>query len=642
MANNRFSSGLISRKNGGSILATAAYIHRDQYRDERTGKLTQDHSGGRGDVEWEGLFAHDSHNVPDWWSESRERIFNELEKREDRSTRPNDAQLGYHFKVSLPHELSPEARQELITEWALRQTRNGYAVDIAIHKPNPKENDPRNYHAHVLMAMRSISENGWENKIRAPGESRTDFHKWAEHNLRDWKHQLSELGAQHLDRAGFHEEAERFRVGHLSRPERAKAAHDRGDDKEFERLIDEPQRYLGPAAAAMERNGKRTRVGDINREVAERNKQPGPARDIRIAVAMSEGNQEAFLKMLAEKDMRVARVSDHDEYHRQWNIPHAARTFEYIPEYKKGEHVIVTEQGQIYRLTPATTGENWKQIAQFNRSLEGLEFLNLADTLDEQKRRALIPKLERDSVIAEMMEKGVRDDVPVPHRTAVPRGVSHVRGESGEQLWWAYNSVKTPGEFHESLNERGIRLARVTADDAEASNTQHWASKRHGRYFPVLREGEYVAISDRGSAYRLNEESVGHNPREVKAFMSALDQKQMPSLREAQNAVHEKLQKEIDPTPRDWRQADPTYVAARGLDRVGEIAKKIISTPMHAASRGFDAAAKPLDLAATAFESLFARPISPEERKLAEVQQHEQDLAAERAERERRAGGRDR
>jgi hypothetical protein len=145
MARNRLSAGILGRKSGGSILARAAYNHRDQYRDDRTGKLTDDNRPDRADLEWEGIFAKDIDNVPEWWSESRERIFNELEKREDRSTRPDDAQLAYDFKVSLPHELSADQRCQLISDWALAQARKGYVVDVALHRPNPTENDPRKF-----------------------------------------------------------------------------------------------------------------------------------------------------------------------------------------------------------------------------------------------------------------------------------------------------------------------------------------------------------------------------------------------------------------------------------------------------------------------------------------------------------------
>ena len=120
-----------------------------------------------------------------------------------------------------------------------------------------------------------------------------------------------------------------------------------------------------------------------------------------------------------------------------------------------------------------------------------------------------------------------------------------VRGDAAK-AWWAYNTAKTPEAFHESLDQRGLHLARVTAEDARDSHTHHWAAKRQGRYQPILREGEYIAVSERGQGYRLDERSLGHELREVKAFMSGLDGRPMPSLREVQNAVHEKRTREIN------------------------------------------------------------------------------------------------
>jgi hypothetical protein len=654
MAQNRLSAGILSRKSGGSILARAAYNHRDQYRDERTGKLTDDNRPDRADLEWEGLFAKDIDKVPVWWSQSRELIFNELEKREDRSTRPNDAQLAYDFKISLPHELTADDRRQLISDWALLQADKGYVVDVAIHRPNPTENDPRNYHAHVLMPMRPIHHDGWGNKFRAPGEGRGDFEKWSQQNLKEWREQLSDLGARYLDRAGFHEEAERFRVGHLSRPERAKAAYDRGDTAEFDRLLDEPQRYMGPAASAMERNGKQTRTGDINREVEERNKLRGPTRDIRFAYAIADGDQQKFIDALAEKRMIFARVSEADD--REHVVGFAREYRDYVPQYRKGEHAIVTEDGQIYRLTPATTGENWKEIREFAKPLYGQHYPSLAEAREEQEKRSLIPKVDREAVIADMMstkpaaprfredaisqwierhlpptEAGLTaEDLKRDWRTAVPAGAQHlgIRGTDAEQVWWAYNSSKTPEEFHASLQKRGLHLARVTAEDASASHTEHWAAKEYDRYSPILGKGEYVVVSDRGSAFRLGDRSVGHSFPEVKAFMSKLDAKPMPTLREVQNAVDEKRLKEIDPTPHDFGRTNGRPNARPVLGRAARATERVL--------------AQTLDWAAGAFESLFSPKVTPEERRLAEVQQHEQQLAAERAERHRNGGGRDR
>jgi hypothetical protein len=311
--------------------------------------------------------------------------------------------------------------------------------------------------------MRPIDRDGWGNKFRAPGNSKTAFKTWAQQNLREWKEQFSELGAMYLERAGFQAEAERFRIGHLSRPERAKAAHDRGDLREFERLLDEPQRYLAPAVSAMERGGKRTRTGDINREVEERNKLRGPTREIRFAYALADGDHHAFVKALGRKDMVLTKISSADEMNAI--VEFAYEPSKYVPQYRKSEHVILTETGQVYRLTPTTTGENWKTVREFSKKLYDREFPSLATALEEQKKRSLIPKLDRNKITEQMMQSGPLDgtsqrsaDEARERRTAVPEGPRHlsIQGVDGEQVWWAYNSSKDAESLLNSIKERGL------------------------------------------------------------------------------------------------------------------------------------------------------------------------------------------
>src|SRR5260370_30794173 len=128
-------------------------------------------------------------------------------------------------------------------------------VEVAIHAPHAY-NDDRNNHAHMLLTMREIGPEGFGDKARQWNKT-TEFDRW--------KEKWSELGAEHLERAGFHKEAERFREGQLSRPERTKRAHDRGDMEAFEQLLDEPRRHRGPEASGMEKNGRSTRISEINR-----------------------------------------------------------------------------------------------------------------------------------------------------------------------------------------------------------------------------------------------------------------------------------------------------------------------------------------------------------------------------------------
>ena len=173
-----------------------------------------------------------------------------------------------------------------------------------------------------------------------------------------------------------------------------------------------------------------------------------------------------------------------------------------------------------------------------------------------------------------------------------------------------------------SLKERSLQLVRVTAEDARDSKTHFLMAQRFGRFSPILREGEYVAVSDRGLAYHLTKGSVSHENREIKAFMSALDQKPMPSLREAQNAVEEKRQREIAAAETGGLEPPRSRTVLRDTLRItGRTARKIVGMPFV--------------FVANAFESLFSTSTSPEERELGAVLEHERKIAVERAERQR-------
>ena len=248
--------------------------------------------------EWRGIL--DPESAPDWVTD-RDQLWNVVEKTEDRSKHRDTAQLARDFKIALPEELNPEQRLALTKDYAADFARKGMIVDVAIHAPHA-HNDDRNFHIHMLATMREIGPEGFGNKVRE-WNHKTEFYRW--------KERWSELGADHLERAGFKQEADRFRDGHLSRRERARRAHERGDLQHFERLLDEPERHRGPAASAMERNGKRTRQGDLNREVQARNRVRGIPREIREAYYLS-ADPGSFVAALEKKDMILARITEGD------------------------------------------------------------------------------------------------------------------------------------------------------------------------------------------------------------------------------------------------------------------------------------------------------------------------------------------
>lgn len=238
MALNRFDAGIVTRTKGQNVIARAAYNARECLTDDRTAE--QKDYREKGGLEWSGIFA--PKGAPEW-VQDRQALWNAVEEREDRSTRPDQAQLARDFKLSIPHELDQEQRKRLVTDFAREMSRKGMVIDVAIHAPD-EHNHKKNYHVHMLLTLREIDHEGFGNKVRA-------WNKVEE--LEKWKERWSELGARYLERAGFDKEAERYRVGHKTLKEQRKFAIARGD-REYADILDrEPTIPVGPAGKAMER-----------------------------------------------------------------------------------------------------------------------------------------------------------------------------------------------------------------------------------------------------------------------------------------------------------------------------------------------------------------------------------------------------
>ena len=197
--------------------------------------------------------------------ENRETLWNAVE---DVETQWN-AQLARRFHITLPRELPLETSIELVREYCEKQFKDeGMCVDLCVHDPDPPGNNP---HAHVMLTMRSIDEEGRfmpkakkeylldENgeKIRLPSggfKSRKVYpNNWNDRgNVEKWRHEWEVTQNRYLERAGV--------------PERV-------DMRSYERQgIDQiPTVHMGAAATHMEKKGIRTGVGDLNREIRKTN-----------------------------------------------------------------------------------------------------------------------------------------------------------------------------------------------------------------------------------------------------------------------------------------------------------------------------------------------------------------------------------
>ena len=143
----------IGRSNGRNAVRAAAYRAAERLIDERSGE-TYSYARKEG-VEHKEILAPDG--APAWVFD-RAKLWSAVEMKEARC----DAQLAREIVVTLPRELSAEDQVELIRGYVREQfVKRGMVADLCIHR-----NNPDHPHAHVMLTMRELGPDGFENKAR--------------------------------------------------------------------------------------------------------------------------------------------------------------------------------------------------------------------------------------------------------------------------------------------------------------------------------------------------------------------------------------------------------------------------------------------------------------------------------------------
>ncbi|GGA64065.1 Ti-type conjugative transfer relaxase TraA [Pelagibacterium lentulum] len=157
MAIYHFESQIISRGDGRSVVAAAAYRHAARMEFEREGRVA-DFSNKRHVAHAEFMAPEDA---PEWLSsmmedrsasEISEAFWNKVEHSEAR----RDAQLSKEFVLALPKELTKEQNIELVRDFVGQQMlARGMVADWVFHdvEVNP--------HVHIMTTLRPLTEEGF-------------------------------------------------------------------------------------------------------------------------------------------------------------------------------------------------------------------------------------------------------------------------------------------------------------------------------------------------------------------------------------------------------------------------------------------------------------------------------------------------
>ncbi|ABD90042.1 Ti-type conjugative transfer relaxase TraA [Rhodopseudomonas palustris] len=185
---------VIGRKSGSSVVAAAAYRSGSRLRDERLDR-SHDFSAKRGVVHSEVMLPE---NAPQAWSD-RERLWNDVEAFEIRK----DAQLAREVEFAIPREMTQAQGIELARDFAQSEfVGRGMIADLNVHWDIGKDGMPKP-HAHVMLTMRSVDENGFGPKVRAWNRTQM-VERWRERWAELANERLAELDIDaHIDHRNF-------------------------------------------------------------------------------------------------------------------------------------------------------------------------------------------------------------------------------------------------------------------------------------------------------------------------------------------------------------------------------------------------------------------------------------------------------
>lgn len=277
----------VSRANGVSSVAKAAYRHRSVMIDKRTGEIHGEKSANRDDLVYAEILAPD--NTPDFLIKSSNDLWGFVEQTEKRK----DARTAKEFKITLAKELSNEQNIALMKDFLLNHfVDKGIICDFVLH--NDKDN--KNPHAHVMITTREITPDGFGKKVREWDEEKT---------LQQWRKEWAKVQNKHLKKLGL-----KSRVSHRTLEEQKNIMIDLAKKAEDAKDFDKSILYLAkaieldrPPMQNMSRKKWRTKEGQEQRkrDQAIRDRAKQDARAVRLLRGVAVVDVASFVVHPLEK-----------------------------------------------------------------------------------------------------------------------------------------------------------------------------------------------------------------------------------------------------------------------------------------------------------------------------------------------------
>ena len=377
-----------SRKQNKSAVASIAYRSGMKLHDERNDK-THNYEARKKDVLSADIILPSAFNGANIELD-RATIWNNAERAEKRK----DARVAREWLINLPHELDEQTRKELAHSFAQKLSdRYNVIADCCIHKPSDKEikkgADPRNFHAHIMLTTREIDiENGQIifTKKAISELSDTDRKKLGLSRMSDEMTAIKQI---------WDDTANPVLEAHGLSKMDYRSHKEKGDD-----LL--PQVKMGVQATQLERQGKRTRLGDINRDIKQKNEIIFESR------RQYERETDTFIKTSNRNITERKRTFEQTEY----SITYISDRLELNPRQRAFRLSLVDGNEREFARTNSdieqrkrTASDTDNDIKQRKQATDGTDKLikDTAQRIDEKRiERERIAKRERDLSIARL------------------------------------------------------------------------------------------------------------------------------------------------------------------------------------------------------------------------------------------------
>ncbi|MCL1976742.1 MAG: MobA/MobL family protein [Candidatus Bathyarchaeota archaeon] len=373
---------IIGRSSGRSAVGSSAYrsgekLHSIAHAAYQAGQkiyaegdqITHDYTRKKGVIHNEIILPD---NAPEEYKD-RQALWNFVEKRSKRV----DAQFAREIEVALQKEFELQENIELLREYIKENfVAKGMIADFALHdkgKGNP--------HAHIMLTLRDVTPDGFGNINR-------DWSKTAE--LVSWRENWAKINNRKFEEKGLEE-----RIDHRT----LKA---QGIDRD-------PTIHLGAYATALEKKGIRSKRGDRNREIKQRNEERA-AEKAQHKQELTESAENAKNEFIAtnensvDNERTIEKTAEHLNKLKEYYIAREKELSDLIPERNK-----IREELPRLNFRAESIDEHAKNIDVLQNKVAELQEtrqnLNFLQWIKKQEADEAIKQAQQDVRRAEIFFK---------------------------------------------------------------------------------------------------------------------------------------------------------------------------------------------------------------------------------------------